>query len=135
MSNRTITLSDRRPVTIVDGEWPVIAGAGDSEYDGQVRSQANRASEWSMRVRQHADGRAIVYAVYEHNTNWQGERDIAVRHGVLLSAEDGARPGLVVDAIKSVSRRMAGCEHADDDAARWTRLADECIAHLPPETI
>jgi hypothetical protein len=130
MSTRTITLSDRRPVTIDEKAWPVIASAMDEEHDGQVRSQANRESEWAIRVRLHDDGRMIIYATYSYSSNWQGERHYSVRHGMLVEAE-----AVIAEAIKAVATRMAAAEHAGDDAARWAQLADDCIADLPAETL
>lgn len=132
MSIRTITLSDRAPVKIVDEDWPLIAIATDRCHDGKVRSQANRASEWSIRVRRHLgrhlDGSTIVYAVYAFDTQYSGERNINVRHGELLPAGED-----VALAIKRVCARMAAAEHHGDDAQRWARLCDECIADQPAE--
>lgn len=110
---RTITLSGRPPVRITEADWPVIARA--SEHDGgTVESQANRT--WDLRVRQHADGRAIVYGV--HWTCWQGES--GSRGGEMLAAGDD---------IAAAILRVA--ETIDSDA----RLAQECIADLPAEEV
>mgnify|MGYP001576581350 CR=1 FL=1 len=51
---RTITLTDRPPVTIREDAWPVRAAA--KWWDGAYESQANRTA--SVRVREHEDGRA-----------------------------------------------------------------------------
>ena len=108
---RTITLTDRAPVKIVESDWPVIASAKD--HDGQVECQANES--WSIRVRQHADGRALVYAVYD--TSWQGRS--GARGGELL--ERGAD---LAAAIRRVGERCQ-CE----------QIVDECIADLPAEEL
>src|ERR1700738_104537 len=126
---RTITLSDRPPVTITEESWPVIASATEEEHDGQVRCQANQVSNWAIRVRQHADGRALVYATYVYTSNWQGDHEH--KHGVLLPADTTTTE--LCAAIKSVALRMAAGEHDGDDGGEWTRLADECIADLPTE--
>lgn len=68
-TTRTITLTDRAPVEIVDSDWPIIAQA--RHHDGVIEVQATR--KWWMKVRQHADGRVIVYGA--HLTQWQGEVD------------------------------------------------------------
>jgi hypothetical protein len=107
----TITLTDRPPLRVVKPQWPVIASA-DAHDGREYESQANR--RWTLRVRQNADGRAVVYGTY--STNWQGEHDR--RAGELM----GAR-GDIVTAI----RRVAEAIGAPD------RLAAECIANLPPE--
>jgi len=109
---RTITITGRRPVKIVESEWPVIAAAKD--YDGQIEFQANRS--WVVRVRQHADGRAIVYGVFE--SRWEGERGL--RGGELLDAD-----GDIVGAIRTVSDAIGASD----------RVARECIANLPAEEI
>jgi hypothetical protein len=134
MGKRTITLSDRPPVTIDEGQWDVIAVAQDEEHDGQVKCQANRVSNWAIRVRRHADGRAIVSATYSYSSNWQGARGYSVKHGTLLPKEE-ATDAAVCEEIKRVAGRMAEAEHHGDDAARWKQLADDCIADLPAEEL
>jgi hypothetical protein len=118
---RTITLSDRPPVKIVEEEWPIIASA--KYWDTQHESQANRT--WSLRVRQHQqDGRTIVYGI--RSTRFQGERGAAA--GELLTPPEGAQikddEWYVWDEIPAAIKRVAarcGCE----------RIADDCIADLP----
>jgi len=105
---RTITLTDRAPVRIVEEEWPIIASAKD--WDGEFDFQAPRT--WAMRVRQHADGRAIVYATYA--TQFRGE--VEWRGGELLDA--GAD---IAAAIRRVGEDGAMPEH----------VIRECIADLP----
>ena len=132
MATRTITLTDRPPVKIDEDNWPVIASAKDYEHDGQVECQANQKSSWWIKVRQHEDGRTLVYAGYSYDTNWQNARSLAHKHGQRLPS------GPVDDichAIKSVCADMEAGEHDGDDASRWKRLGDECIADLPAEDI
>lgn len=109
--SRTITLTDRAPVKIWDDEWPIIAEA--SNHDGQVESQANRR-KW-IKVREHADGRRIVYGRY--STQFQHERDAA--------------GGALTDAAGTVAAIRAVADEVIDDA----QLGDECIADLPAEEI
>jgi len=102
----TIVLTGRRPVKIRDRDWPCIAQAGQTW------------AEWIgfLQVRQHADGRTIVYARW-HN-----------RHaGDLLGPRED-----VVAAIKRVHARIV----VDDDYVTiWHDLLDKCIADLPAETL
>lgn len=49
-----IVLSHRAPVIVNDAEWPIIASSGQGGATCQDK-------HWSLTVRQHADGRAIVY--------------------------------------------------------------------------
>jgi hypothetical protein len=106
-----ITLTDRPPVLIVVDDWPVIAKA--SNFSGQYESQADR--KWRIKVRQHRDGRAIVYGAAE--SQWAGETER--RAGELL--EPGAD---IPAAIKRVAADSE-CEH----------LAQACIANLPDEEL
>lgn len=111
---RTITLTDRAPVKIDEEAWPLIASA--EWHDGQVRCQANH--EYTIRVREHADGRRIVYGIYD--TTWQGGQ--GRRAGYLLPDADMAA---TVRAIEEVSERI-GDAHG---------VADACIADLPAEEL
>lgn len=105
----TITLTGRAPVTVNKEDWPVIATA--KWHDGrEIECQSNRRRR--VTVRQHEDGRAIVYGVFD--SNWQGEND--VRRGELLG-KDADIPA----AIHRVTEAIGG----DAD------LAEECIADLP----
>jgi hypothetical protein len=139
MGKRTITLTDRPPVVIEEDNWPVIASAKDSEHDGQVECQANRKSKWGLYVRQHADGRTLVYAIYDYCTNWSNSRDISIRQGVMLNswalreAKDDA--AAIVAAIKDLGDDMMLCERHEGDEARWGTLVDQCIADLPAEEL
>lgn len=113
-----ITLSDASPVKIDPEVWPVIASADD--HDGAVKVQAN--TEWLVRVRQHADGRRIVYG-YKRAGNggqYRGFRD--AHPGYLLDA--GADESETIRAI----RRVAGAIGRDD-------LGADCIGDLPAREI
>lgn len=108
---RTITLSNRPPVKVREDEWPLVASSLD--YDNEFEFQAN--SKWRLKVRRHADGRAIVYGTYDtalHEPN--------VSAGELLSADED-----VVAAIRRVGEEIG----ASDPTIR------RCIADLPAEEI
>lgn len=119
---RTITLSDRPPVRIAEDEWPTIAKAEGDSWTSLDYSRYQQAlnqgelDEWWMRVRQHADGRAIVYGRYSTGWNPQGEEWAG---GALLAAGED---------IASAIRRV-GEDHVPDRCIR------ECIADLPAEQI
>ena len=131
MSKRTITLTDRPPVTVDEAAWPVLAVVTDEDYHGQISCQANRETKWGLRVRQHADGRAIVYATYAHSSQWAGERDENRKAGVLLPV--GSDAAAIVAAVKEVVATMS--RGNDDGCDAWDRLADDCIAALPAEVL
>ena len=133
MSQRTITLTGRPPIKIEEDDWDVIAQAGDKEWDNQYEFQANRISKWWVKVRQHEDGRAIVYAGYEYTSNWQNARCYQAREGDLLEGKPSQID--ICRAIEDITARIANCEHDGDDSLRWATLASDCIADMPAEEL
>lgn len=127
---RTITLTGRRPVRIREDEWPIVAEGSYEWWDNAHRSQANRSVEIWLRVRQHADGRAIVYGGYDYMTRWQGEEGRDVRAGVLLEPGDD-----LVRVIARVGDQLADRIAGERGADRLQDVIDECIADLPAEEI
>lgn len=131
MSTLTITLTNRPPVKINKDDWPLLASASDDWNDDRsgTGTQAIRATKWRVTVRAHADGRKVVYAVYDHTTRYQSERDASYRGGELLAADD--------DVVAAILRVCADMQErvGGDDGAVWARLAQECIADLPAESI
>jgi hypothetical protein len=113
---RTITLTGRPPVKIREDQWPVIARA-DWHDGGEHPSRANRSA--FLRVRQHADGRALVYG--GTSTNWQGERDL--KAGALLTPS--------ADIPAAIRRVAESLGHDGQHSA----LVQDCIADLPAEEI
>lgn len=125
---RKIVLSERRPVTIALEDWPVIADARRFWGGSGHECQANETGY--IRVRQHADGRTLVYCSRDSGP---GGMEIGYRGaegGFLLP---GAGPvdhpsQSHQDEIVRAIRRCGGIINADE-------LADECIADLPAEEI
>jgi len=135
----TITMSEARPVKIDPGQWPVIASA--DRHDGRVESQAN--TKWALKVREHVDGRRIVYG---SQSSGGGGQHIGYRGkdaGWLISvdtqvegqgspsdmlrarsARDQARDDQTIRAI----RRVAGVIEDDE-------LGAECVGDLPAQEI
>jgi hypothetical protein len=125
----TITLTGRPPVRIAKADWPIIAEGRAFAHDGQVPKQANAKTTAWIRVRRHADGRAIVYGLWDHDTVWGDGR--SVRAGRLLKADES-----MPEAIKAVGDELAACRGEDllppqaiDDIVR------DCIADLPAEQL
>lgn len=112
---RTITMTGRRPVRICNTDWPCIADATD--HDGQIECQAN--TEWYLPVRQHADGRAIVYGACEAGNGGQYASFRPSRAGEMLAPGD--------DIAAAIHRVAVGCD--------CECIADECVADLPAESI
>ena len=128
----TITLTGRRPVTVAKDVWPILAEAKELEHDNQYEFQANRKTSARLAIRQHADGRTIVYGVFQHTTQFQGESDIDVRGGEMISAED--------DAIAAVNRVADDLDQRIThtgllDPQPFSRVAHKCIADLPAEEL
>jgi hypothetical protein len=126
----TITLTGRRPVKVKKEDWGLLAESDDLEFDNQYEFQANRTSRWALKVRQHDDRRAIVYAVYTYRTAYLDERDITIRGGELLPNSDD-----LPTAIRRVGKWMAAQRHAGEDAGRWEGLISDCTADLPAEEL
>lgn len=85
----TVYLTDRNPVNVDPKEWPICArGTGDShqgshgpEYE-QARAQG-QYDEYKLIVRQHTDGRTLVYGIVDAAPAWTG--NASVRGGELLT--------------------------------------------------
>lgn len=121
---RTITLTGRAPVRIVEEDWQVIADG--KRWNGEFESQADRSA--SLKVREHvADGRVIVSGVY--STRWQGERDI--KAGVLL--DEGRQPTTATSGNDAAV--VAAIRQVVADLGYSEGLADDVIADLPAEAI
>ena len=126
----TITLTGRRPITITKDTWPILASAEEKEHDGQVECQANKISKWKLIVRQHEDGRTIVYGIYTYDSNWQNARCFGVRGGELIPNGD-ATP----EAIQRIGKWMSEQEQPEEDKGRWQTIINDCIADLPAEEV
>lgn len=140
---RTITLTGRPPVRIREAEWPIIATAKGDSYSGSDYSRYQQAlgqrecDEYSIRVRQHADGRTLVYGVLSAAISAWGQPAHGESHrgGVLLvPAGDGplrSDDGRVVEMSEiAAAIRRVGEECGIPDA-----VIRECIADLPAEEI
>lgn len=125
---RTITLTDRPPVRIVEADWPIIAQAKGDSYRGSDYGRYQQAlaqsevDEYALRVRQHADGRAIVYGVTSAAIAAWGQpaRGVSWRGGLLLDPGD--------DLVAAI--RRVGFDGALPDS-----LIEACIADLPAEDL
>jgi hypothetical protein len=135
----TITMSETAPVKVDPEQWPIIASA--ETHDGKVVYQAN--TEWVIEVREHADGRRLVYGSQSAGRGGQyaGYRGkdagylIAVDtqvegHGSpddmrrAYAARDKVREEQTIRAI----RRVAGVIGDED-------LGAECVGDLPAQEI
>lgn len=121
----TITLTGRAPVKVRKAEWPIVATAYDRDNPGNEPTRTSR-----LTIRQHADGRAIVYAVFTTDLEHVEDR----RRGQLLDA--GEDIGHAAHAV--ASDMVPDDRHADERAAEyaaWHDLAERLLADLPAESI
>ena len=130
LKRRTITLTNQAPVKITDDHWPLIAGGSWKDWDNQYECQANRTWKIDIHVRQHADGRAIVYGVYHYTTCFQGDSGESYRVGSLLAAPADLLAGIHDTAHQMVDRVQDSTLHH-----HIRTVADECIADLPAQEI
>jgi hypothetical protein len=138
--SRTITLTDRPPVKITEADWPIIAtGSADGDDSDGRGNQPNRKWTRTIRVRQHEDGRAIVYGVYDYSTNFQGANGTAAKRGMLLAAP--VTPDQIIAAIRVVGDELAeaesdaAIEESRKDNRQWRVAVQACIADLPTEVL
>lgn len=119
---RIITMTNRAPVQIVESEWPEIAAA--TERPGSFRNGTRRSADetdcYTLRVRQHADGRTLVYGVIDAATGWTNTEDW--RGGELVTASEP--PHVTEDELIAAIRRVGA--RMPDSVVR------ACIADLPP---
>jgi len=136
---RTITLTGRQPVRIYDDEWAIIAEGQHKDWDNQYEFQANRKWNGWIKVRQHHDGRTIVYGCDTYVTHFQGENGYRYCGGVVLAPPGGAIikddewyiwpeiPVAIIDLAEDLIARGAG--------EYMRQVAHECIADLPAEEL
>jgi hypothetical protein len=124
----TIVLSDAPPVIVDAGVWPCIAVA--DWYSGQHECQANEKAY--VKVREHADGRRIVYG-----SRHRGPGGMPINY-------EGAQSGFLVDCRVSVGQGTLSDTLSDETTAATIRairrvagavdmptLGNQCIADLP----
>lgn len=125
---RTITMTGRSPVRIVEDQWPTIAEASDDSYGGGDYGRHRQAvaqgecDEYVLKVRQHADGRTLVYAIL----------DAAIAAWHAPAAGESFRGGELLDAGRNIAeaiRRVGESCHLPDGVIR------ACIADLPAEML
>lgn len=111
---RTISLTGRAPVEIFVDDWPIIAQA--DWYSGEHECQANE--EAFVKVREHADGRRIVYGKRDSGPGGMRIGYRGARAGELL-ALGGDTPAAIIRVAADIK----------------PELGQECIEDLPAESI
>jgi hypothetical protein len=127
---RTIHLTDRRPVDIDLAEWPQVASAYGDDCDlrdpalYQQALDQGQADTWKLVVRQHADGRLLVYGYYTEHILGSDHHDGLDHAGELLETA-GSAPADDFELTLAIRRVGATL------GVPAQTIAD-CIADLPP---
>jgi hypothetical protein len=106
---RTVTLTDRPPVRILEVDWPIIARAATAP-DGATRG---------VYARRHADGRVLVYAAAEP----------------LDATRAPLRAGYLLDPPVTGSQIVGALRRAGAEVALPPPVIATAIASLPPEPL
>lgn len=136
MATKKIELTNANPVNIDPAAWPVIARAAD--HDGKVESQAN--NEWRIIVREHRDGRRLVYGMHDAGNGGQyaGFRPTRAGHLVAHVSREEARQPEDGGPIVGTHPDLEATVEAIRDVASAIGRADlgaECIGDLPALTL
>ena len=118
-----IVLTARVPVEIDSVVWKLIGHADGALGDygpGMTPRPDHESAAWSMSVREHADGRVIVYAVAERDASEWGRPCPCHDGGEIIEA--GA------DLAAAISRVAIEC-------CVPSKTARNCLASLPAEVL
>lgn len=122
MAKVKINLSESRPVIVESTDWPVVAKA--NWFSGQHECQANEVA--GIKVRQHADGRAIVYGSRDRGPGGMPISYNGTNAGYRVSATGVTVPDYT--GIERAIRRVAG-------VLDLNHLGQECVEDLDPEEV
>ena len=125
---RTITLTGRPPVRITDSDWPLIASAKGDSYRGNDYGRYRQAllqgecDEYALRMRQHADGRTLVYGVL----------DVAIAAWNAPAGGNSYRGGQLLHAGADIANAI---RRVGDECSMPDAVIRECIADMPAEEL
>jgi hypothetical protein len=131
---RTITLTNRAPIQIVENEWPIIAqgstGVNEPEWpiswgmEIRVRREAPKEGLFHM-----PGGRVIIHAKYWYNNEIQEEGQM-VRVGHLLPPLEAV--GNLWQHILDVGEELRSRIQQERHQKEVVHVTDECFASLSP---
>jgi hypothetical protein len=127
---RTITLTNRAPISIIEADWPVVAEGGCGyEVDGAPYG-------WKIEIRvRHERGisqRTIIHAKYVYWDD-EGDDDQTVRVGRILSQSEALNH--LCQDILMVGEELRSRIAMEPMARHVVYAVDACFAALPPHTV
>lgn len=125
---RTITLTNAPPVHIHEDTWREIATAR------WVESPSLRRANTTLVVREHEDGRRIIYGVYYPASGNLAE---VRRAGVIINdrhTDTSYDTTIVTNTLATIEAVVKIISDRMPEAAR-KRLVQDCIASLPAELL
>lgn len=141
---RTITLTDRAPVTIEEITWPIIARADGDSWAGSDYGRHQQASHqgeidaYTLIVRRHADGRVLVYGVLTaairawgapaHGESWRGGELLGTARPANNDVA-GREEQVSLASVAAAIRRVGEAGNLPD------RIIRDCVADLPAEEL
>jgi hypothetical protein len=136
LKHRTITLTNRAPIDIVEDEWPVVADGTDGyEHPGGADLES-----WRMNIRVRRETkvfdeleyghRYIIHAGYEYYMDNRLDLCQKVRVGRVLNHPDTAND--VWNAILGVGEELRSRIEIESLRAKVTGIVDRCFAKLKP---
>lgn len=135
---RTITLTHRAPISIVEDQWPIIAqGSDGNEHLGAPWS-------WAMAIRvrrekeklhpngrlRYGGGRVIIHAKYSYWDESDEEAGQRVRVGRLLTAHEAASD--LWKHIQEIGEELRGRIGCAAHQLLVTGMVDRCFETLTP---
>jgi hypothetical protein len=124
---RTITLTNRAPIQIVEDEWPIIA-EGQSGWDHPCGEGLGWLAQLRVRKGQY---RYIIHGNYDYSTE-NSEDDQRVRVGRVISDSDAARD--LWKHMLEVGEEMRSRVENEKLRVYVTYALDNCFASLKPLT-
>lgn len=136
---RTITLTNRAPISIIEDNWPVIAqgGCGEDVPDGapwpdwkiEIRVRREREERSPLFPGLTTGGRYIIHANYNFSGQ-DGEDFQTVRVGRLLNANDALRN--LWSEMLAVGEELRSRMVLEGLRKHVVYALDACFASLPP---
>jgi len=119
---RTITLTHRAPIEIVEDEWPVVAKGSYRDGEGGPYEL-----DVSIRVRKDKFGRCLIHAHYSYGGDENYE---SARAGKFLSSNEAADH--LWKAIVEVGEELRQRVHTEALRKYVGYAVDYCFEDLPP---